>query len=320
MHHSKPLVVIAGPTAVGKSRLALSLAQRWNASIINADSRQIYKYLDIGTNKPSPEELSLVPHYMIDIVYPDQFYSAGDYGREARKAVDNIIQSNNVPILVGGTGLYIRAVVNGLAPSPPSNREVKKLLRMQVQGRGIGALYEELLRIDPILAERFHPNDKQRILRALEVYFITGKRLSDFHKQSLSVNKYNTIFLFINRSREKLYDLINVRVEKMFEDGLIEEVERLLKMGYSQEDPGMQSLGYKYIIDYINGYKSLNDVKTLMKRDTRRYAKRQITWFSHERQAIKIDCIMNMDIIEYIPQIDNLLKERLADNKPRKCI
>jgi len=252
-----PILIITGPTGTGKSRLALHLAQKWNAEIISADSRQIYRYMDIGTGKPTPEEQDLVPHHMIDIVDPDQSYNAGEYGRNARLIIDKLLKKGRLPLLVGGTGLYIRAVIDGLAPSPPTDPNVKTDLQKQLERKGVHALHQELTQRDPAIAQQIHPNDRQRILRALEVFLISGQRLSDFHKHTPSQPRYPSVFLFINRPRPALFSMINQRVDAMFEKGLIEEVMHLAQRGYTPEHPGMQSLGYTLMYDHLQGKISL---------------------------------------------------------------
>ncbi len=307
MPGSLPLLIITGPTGTGKSRLAIHLARKWNAEIISADSRQIYRYMDIGTNKPTHEEQALVPHHMIDIVDPDQSYSAGEYGRNARIIIDSLLKKKKIPILIGGTGLYIRAVIAGLAPSPPSDPNIKADLLKQMEKRGIRSLYNELLKIDPNTAEKLHPNDRQRILRAMEVFLLTGKRLSDFNREIPNTPGYLTAFYFINRSRPILYNMINQRVESMFEHGLVDEVKKLVERGYKLNHPGMQGLGYGHIYDYIRKKISLQEAKSFMKRDTRRYAKRQITWFRQEKRAIWLDVPDQGDVLDLESGIDSNL-------------
>ena len=263
--------------------------------------------MNIGTNKPTPEEQALIPHHMLDIVDPDQFYSAGEYGRNARVIIDSLLKRKRLPILVGGTGLYIRAVIDGIAPSPPSDPNIKSDLSKQMEKRGIKALYDELLKIDPNTAKRLHPNDRQRILRAMEVFSLTGKRLSDFHREMPDNPGYLTAFYFINRSRSALYNMINQRVESMFEHGLVDEVKGLAERGYTPNHPGMQGLGYGHVFDYIRRKISFQEAKSLMKQDTRRYAKRQITWFRQEKRAAWLDVPDQGDVLDLESGIDSNL-------------
>ncbi len=308
MPYSTPLLIISGPTAVGKSRLAIHLAQKWNTEIISADSRQIYRYMNIGTGKPTQFEQKLVQHHMIDLVNPDQFYSSGEYGRTARSIIDKIMKSGHIPILVGGTGLYIRAVIDGLAPSAPGDPKIKSAILKELEKKGTNILHQKLSDIDPPTARRLHPNDRQRIIRALEVYLITGNRLSELQKQKPAPIQCKILFLFINRPRNILYDMINQRIETMFNQGLSKEVKMLLERGYTCLHPGMQSLGYRYICEYIKRKISLQDAKRLMKRDTRRYAKRQITWFKKEKRALHIECPEDTEVLNIIPQVEELLQ------------
>lgn len=307
MSNRIPLFIIAGPTAAGKSRLALHLAQKWETGIISADSRQIYRYMDIGTGKPTREEQGIAPHYMLDLIDPDESYSAGEFARTARPVIDWMIKKGQIPIIAGGTGLYIRALINGLAPSPPSNPLIKADLIKQLEENGIKPLYQRLRQIDPPIAGRLHPNDRQRILRALEVFYTTGKRLSDLQTATPDSQDYSSIFLFINRPRSVLYSMIEKRIDTMFEQGLIQEAELLLKKGYNTDHPGIQSLGYRHLFDYLHGRISLADAKRLIARDTRRYAKRQITWFRREKRAICIECPEQMDVLNLVSKIDSLM-------------
>ncbi|MBN2372816.1 tRNA (adenosine(37)-N6)-dimethylallyltransferase MiaA [bacterium] len=308
MSEPVPVLIIAGPTSAGKSRLAMKMAQKWDTGIISADSRQIYRYMDIGTGKPTMEDQAIVSHHMIGIIDPDKSYSAGEYGREAGAIIERILKQGRIPIIAGGTGLYIRAATSGLTPSPPCDPIIKAGLLKQVEEKGINALHNELLKIDPPSAQRLHPNDRQRILRAMEVFIATGRRLSEYHKNGQNGFKYHTVFLFINRPRQTLYNMIEERVDKMFKEGLIQETESLIQKGYTTNHPGMQSLGYVHICEYLQGKIPLAEAKRLMKRDTRRYAKRQITWFKREKGAILIECPENGDILDLIPRIDGLVK------------
>ncbi|MGA1795707.1 MAG: tRNA (adenosine(37)-N6)-dimethylallyltransferase MiaA [bacterium] len=298
------LLVIAGPTATGKSRLALHCARQWCAEIVSADSRQIYRHMDIGTGKPTPEEQALVPHHMIDIVEPDQTYSAGEYGRSARSVIDALHKNGTLPILVGGTGLYIRAVIDGLAPSPPSDPRIKGDLLRRVENEGIHTLHRELMEVDPRTAERLHPNDRQRILRAIEVFRITGRRLSDFHQDTPEGPGYRTVFFVLSRPRPELYELIDTRIDGMFAQGLIEEVQYLIERGYTPDHPGMQSIGYSRLYAHLTGRISLAEARFAMKQDTQRYAKRQMTWFRKETRAHWLDIPAQGDVLDMVSTLE----------------
>ncbi|MGA1844960.1 MAG: tRNA (adenosine(37)-N6)-dimethylallyltransferase MiaA [bacterium] len=308
MNTIPPLLVIAGPTATGKSRLALHCARQWGAEIISADSRQIYRHLDIGTGKPTPEERALVPHHMIDIVEPDQPYSAGEYGRSARSIIDALHTQGTLPMLVGGTGLYIRAVIDGLAPSPPSDPRVKEDLLRRVEREGIHTLHRELMEVDPRIAKRLHPNDRQRILRAIEVFRISGRRLSDFHQDTGGDPRYRTIFFVLSRPRPELYELIDTRIDDMFAQGLIEEVQYLIEKGYTPDHPGMQSIGYSRLYDHLTGRISLAEARFAMKQDTQRYAKRQMTWFRKETRAHRLDVPAGGDVLDMVSVLERAIR------------
>ena len=290
MSSDKPILIIAGPTAVGKTDASLLLAQRLGAEIVSADSMQIYRSMNIGTAKPSAEERRLVYHHMIDIVAPDQPYSVGDYLRDARAAIDGILSSGGVPVVVGGTGLYIRALTRGLFHGPPADLELReRLLRREAEGAS-GTLYADLVKVDPEAAIKIHPNDLRRTVRALEVYYLRDRKLSEFQREhAFGDRPYRFTMLFLVRSRKELYPRIEKRVDRMIEGGLEAEVRTLLDRGYSTDLVSMQGLGYKQFIDHFLGRTSRDEAVALLKRDTRRYAKRQFTWFRREPDAVWVD-------------------------------
>jgi len=273
------LLVLSGPTGSGKTDLALRLAEEIGGEIVNADSMQVYRGLNIGTAKPSPEELARVPHHLIDILSPDQDFTASDFRREAAAAIADIDSRGKKALVVGGTGLYIRALLEGLVDSPTGDPELRKEFA-DVPG-------EELLRrlslVDPETASRLHPNDRVRIVRALEVYTQTGRPISAFRSEhAFSGSYYDPLKMAIRIEREELYRRINLRVDLMVQDGLVEEVRSLLAQGYGRELKAMRSIGYKEMTAYLAGEMTLDEAVTLIKRDTRRYAKRQMTWFTRE--------------------------------------
>ena len=290
MPFDKPILIIAGPTAVGKTDASLFLAQELGAEIVSADSMQIYRGMDIGTAKPTKEQRRLVYHHMIDIADPAQPYSVGDYLRDARSALDGIISSGGVPIVVGGTGLYIRALTRGLFHGPPADVELRgRLLQKDADG-GEGALYAELLGVDPAAAIKIHPNDLRRTVRALEVYYLRDRTISDFQQEHAFKDRpYPFRLLFLTRERKELYPRIETRVDQMIADGLEAEVRRLFDQGYADTLPSMQGLGYKHFLDLFHGRSSQEDAVALLKRDTKRYAKRQFTWFRREPEAAWVD-------------------------------
>ncbi|MFZ5591747.1 MAG: tRNA (adenosine(37)-N6)-dimethylallyltransferase MiaA [Bacillota bacterium] len=282
------LLVITGPTATGKTALSVELARRINGEIISADSMLIYKYMDIGTAKPTLEERQGVPHYMIDIIEPDQEYSVALYQQEVEKIIPAILARGRVPMLVGGTGLYIRSVVAGFHCSQIGKDEAFRQ-EMQQLARENGNIYlhEMLARVDPPTANRLHPNDQKRVIRALEVYHLSGKPFS-WHNQPQNnrATPYRILQWGLTLDRELLYQRINRRVDEMLQKGLVQEVRWLLEQGYSPTLTSMQGLGYKEIAAYLNGQISLPLAVETLKRNTRRFAKRQLTWFRRD-PAIK---------------------------------
>jgi tRNA dimethylallyltransferase len=289
MPNTKPILIIAGPTAAGKTEASILLARQLGAEVVGADSMQIYRGMDIGTAKPSAEQRKLVYHHMIDIVEPDQPYSVGDYLRDARAALEGILSSGGIPIVVGGTGLYIRALTRGLFHGPPADLELRERL-MQRESAEPGCLYSDLVNVDREAALKIHPNDLRRTLRALEVFYLRDRKLSDFHREHSFQDKPFTFrLLFLARSRAELYPRIEQRVEQMLADGLEAEVKHLMDLGYGPELASMQALGYKHFMNYYLGKTSRDETVALLKRDTRRYAKRQFTWFRREPQTIWVD-------------------------------
>lgn len=276
------VIVILGPTASGKTKISIELAKAVNGEIISADSMQIYKYMDIGTAKPTIDERQGIKHYLIDEVTPDQEFSVAKYQSLALNYINEIIKKNKVPIVVGGTGLYINSLIYNIQFSKiDTNWELRKELKSIAEEKGNEFLHGELKKIDTEAAERIHVNDTKRIIRAIEVYRMTDKNIS-YHQQ-LSRSKppvYNFIIFGIRMERQKLYYRVNERVDQMIENGLVNEVKQLIRMGYGKYSIAMQGLGYKEIIWYLKGQATLNEVISLLKRDTRRYAKRQLTWFN----------------------------------------
>jgi tRNA dimethylallyltransferase len=290
MSNNKPILILAGPTAVGKTDTSILLAQEIRAEIVSADSMQIYRGMDIGTAKPSLEQRKLVYHHMIDIASPDQPYSVGDYLRDARSAIDGILASGGTPIVVGGTGLYIRALTRGLFHGPPADLELRERLLLR-EGEGEpGILYSDLVKIDPEAAVKIHPNDLRRTVRALEVYYLRDKKLSDFQQEhSFQDRPYQYRLVFLVRSRSELYARIDKRVDQMIGQGLESEVRALMERGYLPGLSSMQGLGYKHFLDCFLGKTSREEAVTLLKRDTRRFAKRQFTWFRREPESVWVD-------------------------------
>jgi tRNA dimethylallyltransferase len=275
---------------VGKTETALALAERAGAEIIACDSRQVYRFLDIGTAKPTQEERKKVRHHLIDVADPDEDYNAGRYAREALDAIQSLSRQGKPFLVVAGTGLYLRALIRGLfdAPSVPSG--IRERLKAEALKIGQGAMHERLKRVDPEAALKIHPNDPRRILRALEVYEATGKPLSEWWQDSRVVRKELDPILFgLTRPREVLYERINMRVEGMMKQGLIRECESLLQRGYSPALNSLQSVGYKEVFEHLQGHRGLDETVSLIQQNTRNYAKRQLTWFRKEAEVEWLD-------------------------------
>ena len=275
-----PLIIIAGPTAVGKTELSIKLAQKYNTSIISADSMQIYKHMDKGTAKPSVEEMDGVTHYMIDVVEPSEDFSVAEFNSLAEDYIEEIHSNGHVPIVAGGTGLYINSLIYDMDfSSSDSNEKLRKELRDFANEHGPEKLHERLKAVSPENAEKIHPNNVKRVIRALEIYYETGNEKKDFTDGPKKSTKYDPILIVLNRDRDHLYSRINERVGIMMEDGLLDEVRQLLEMGCNQNMISMRGIGYKEIICHLEGLCSLEEAVEDVKLNSRRYAKRQLTWF-----------------------------------------
>ena len=288
---NKPkVIVICGPTASGKTTLSIQLAQKINGEIISSDSMQIYKDMNIGTAKPDQQEMQGIKHYLLDFVEPNQRYSVADYKKDAENAIEDILQKGKVPIIVGGTGLYVDSLIYGIEyPNIEFDENYRKELERRVEKEGLEKLYEKAKKIDPQAMKKISRNDQKRILRVLEIYNATGKTKTEQEIESRKNEvKYDYRVFAINMDREKLYDRINKRVDIMIQKGLIEEVENLLKK-YNEFPTAMQGLGYKEVVEYIQGKVLKEDMIENIKRESRRYAKRQITWFKKNKQTIWIE-------------------------------
>ncbi|MEI6702655.1 MAG: tRNA (adenosine(37)-N6)-dimethylallyltransferase MiaA [Deltaproteobacteria bacterium] len=275
------ILVICGPTASGKSELALRLAHELDAEIINADSMQLYRGMDIGTAKPTPKQRAEVPHHLIDIVDPDRLFSAADFADVADDVIRDIRARGKRPIVVGGTGLYIRALLKGLVDSPSGAGEIRAALQKEADKFGNEAMLEQLRSVDPELAAGLHPNNLVRIIRALEVHRLTGIPLSRRQQEhAFALRRYDSLQIGILVERSRLYRTIEERVDRMLAEGLLDEVKELLSSGFGPETKAMRAIGYKEAVAHLSGEITLEDAVTLIKRDTRRYAKRQLTWFN----------------------------------------
>lgn len=301
-----PLIAILGPTAAGKTGLGLTLARELDGEIINADALQVYRGLDIGTAKPSAEERAAAPHHLVDILDPEESYSAGEFVRRARPLIGEIRQRRRTPILVGGSGLYLRALLEGLSPIPQSDPEARRILEERCAREGLGALYEELCEVDPMTAGRLAPGDHQRILRALEVAASSGRTLASWiRQQPLGADRLGAVKLGLTLPRSILYDRIARRIDDMLEQGWVEEVEALLQRGVDPGVPAFQAIGYRQLVRYVGGDWSLQAAMEDTVRATRRYAKRQMTWFRQEKEVRWIDA---SDLERSMPSLIRELK------------
>jgi tRNA dimethylallyltransferase len=285
---AKPkIIIVCGPTGIGKTTVAIDLAQHFEGQIIGADSMQVYKYMDIGTAKPTAEEQTRVVHHMVDFVEPDESFDAAQYATRARAKIIELNQQHITPFVVGGTGLYIKALLYGLFDETASDPEIRDRLKAEAGAHGIQCLYERLSRMDPETANRLHPNDTYRILRALEVIESTGQAISKHHKMHGFFDpSFESLKIGLNLDRALLYERINCRVDAMISAGFLDEVKDLLARGYSANLKPMQSIGYRHMVDYIEGRLSWAECVRTMKRDHRRYAKRQLTWFGADAEII----------------------------------
>jgi tRNA dimethylallyltransferase len=311
----KSLIVIVGPTAVGKTSLAAFLCKEFGGEVISADSRQVYRYMDIGTGKPGKRIREEIPHHLIDVVDPDEDFTVADFKREAEKAISFVTQRGALPFLVGGCGLYVRAVLDGLFPFSKADKSLRNTLLEQADERGKEYLYEKLLEVDPKSASRINVNDLRRVIRALEVFYKSGLPISYHQERHTQKNKYHLLMIGLNLERKKLYERIDRRVDRMIQDGFVEEVQWLLSMGYKENLVSMEGLGYKHMIQFLRGKMKFDEAVSTLKRDTRRYAKRQLTWFRKDR---RIKWFEPKDLYSICELIEEYLLERRRVNGENK--
>ncbi|WP_419741641.1 tRNA (adenosine(37)-N6)-dimethylallyltransferase MiaA [Paraclostridium dentum] len=309
-----PLVILTGPTAVGKTNLSIQLAKKMNMEIISADSMQIYKYMDVGSAKVTEDEMNGVKHYLIDEVTPDYSFSVSEFQERANDYINQIVKNGKSPLVTGGTGLYLNSLIYSMdfAKSDADN-ELRETLRVELEENGIDYMYEKLKSLDEEAANRIHKNNTKRVIRAIEVC-MSGKKMSDFSNDLKLNEKYEPIIIVLNRDREHLYRRINKRVDIMISQGLEDEVKTLLNMGYSSDLVSMQGIGYKEIIKYLNNEYTYEEAIEIIKRDSRRYAKRQLTWFRRYENAKWFDLdnyndekILLDDVISYIEKKVNVV-------------
>ncbi len=303
-NYKKPLVILAGPTAVGKTALSLALAKRTDAEIISADSMQVYRRMDIGTAKIEENEMCGIRHHLIDILEPCDEFNVTIFKELAKKCIDDITTRGKIPILAGGTGFYIQAVLNDISfTEHESDTGFRGELSRYSKEKGNKALYDRLVSIDSAAAAKIHPNNTKRVIRAIEYCMTTGELFSKHNEtESEKTSPYNYTYFVLTMDRKTLYERIDRRVDNMLKNGLVDEVRGLLQSGCSRDMVSMQGLGYKEVIDYINGVVPYEEMVYILKRDTRHFAKRQLTWFKREKDVIWLDKEkMNDDVLmEYM--------------------
>lgn len=279
----KPLVVVVGPTAVGKSRVAVEIAKRFESEILTADSRQVYRGMNVGTDKPPEEERQGIAHRLIDLVDPGEAFNAGLFCRHAASAIDRLYADRRLPLVVGGTGLYVRTLLKGLCEAPPADPALRAQLRQEARDQGADRFYARLVAVDPESASKLHPRDTSKVIRALEVYQLSGRPMSAFQAQhGFAERPYQALLIGLNRDRDALYRRIEERIDWQLAHGFIEETKQLLDRGYLRDSAAMKGLGYRQVAAYLSGEYGRDEMIVRFKRDTRHFAKRQMTWFRSE--------------------------------------
>jgi tRNA dimethylallyltransferase len=282
------MIILSGPTAVGKTALSIELAKRVNGAIISADSMQVYKYMDIGSAKIMPEEMCGIKHYLIDVLEPAEEFNIVVFQKMAKAALEEIYANGQIPIVAGGTGFYIQALLYDIDfENQDTNNAFRAEMEEIAKTQGNDVLHNRLKEVDPVSAEKIHANNVKRVIRALEFYHLTGKRISEHNEtEQQKESPYNFAYFVLTDERANLYKRIDMRVDIMIKNGLVEEVQRLKEMGYHRDMVSMQGLGYKEILDYLDGKCSLEEAVYILKRETRHFAKRQLTWFRREKEVI----------------------------------
>jgi len=318
----KPVIVLVGPTAIGKSLVGIAIAKVLGTEVLTADSTQVYRGMNIGTDKPSSEERRAVPHRLIDLVNPDEPFNAGEYRRYAVAEIDRLHQARRIPLVVGGTGLYVRALLRGLWPGPPVDWNLRRQLEREAKERGLVALYQELGRVDPLSAQRVHPNDAVKVLRGLEIYRQTGHPASQGHHQhGFRDQPFLPLVLGLTMERQALYRRIEERVHMEIDKGLVDETRRLLSHGYSRSLTSMKSLGYRQMAGFLEGEYDFEEAVRRLKRDTRHFAKRQLTWFRKEPELEWVEVPSggpnHSTTSQIVERVDRFLNDLREASNPR---
>ncbi len=309
----RPLVILTGPTAAGKTALSIALAKAIGGEIISADSMQVYRHMDIGSAKITPEEMEGIPHYLIDVLEPDQEFNVVVFQELAKQAAAEIYSRGHIPIVAGGTGFYIQALVYDIDfTENDEDTAFRRTLEEQAKREGAEALYERLRAVDPESCESIHAHNIKRVIRAIEFYEKTGKKISEHNReQRQNDSPYNFAYFVLNDDRERIYERINVRVDLMMAQGLVEEVRALRESGCRKEMVSMQGLGYKELLFYLEGETSMEEAVYLIKRDTRHFAKRQLTWFRREKEVIWVDkTVFDHDSQKILNFMQDFLREK----------
>ncbi len=309
----RPLVILTGPTAVGKTALSIALAKAIGGEIISADSMQVYRHMDIGSAKITPEEMEGIPHYLIDVLEPDQEFNVVVFQELAKQAAAEIYSRGHIPIVAGGTGFYIQALVYDIDfTENDEDTAFRRTLEEQAKREGAEALYERLRAVDPESCESIHAHNIKRVIRAIEFYEKTGKKISEHNReQRQNDSPYNFAYFVLNDDRERIYERINVRVDLMMAQGLVEEVRALRESGCRKEMVSMQGIGYKELLSYLEGETSMEEAVYLIKRDTRHFAKRQLTWFRREKEVIWVDkTVFDHDSQKILNFMQDFLREK----------
>ena len=308
----KPMVVLTGPTAVGKTELSIQLAQKLDGEIISADSMQIYQKMDIGTAKIRKEEMDGIPHHLIDVLDPSEEFNVARFQEMAKDALAGIYRRGRIPLIVGGTGFYIQGLLYDIDfTKEEQDFRYRENLQKKAKEEGAQAIHKMLQAVDPASAQKIHPNNIKRVIRALEFYHLNGRKISEHNEQeSRKESPYRFAYFVLNQNRTTLYERINRRVDLMLEAGLVEEVRRLKEAGYGKNLVSMQGIGYKEVLDYLDGKMTLEETADQIKKDTRHFAKRQLTWFGREKEVIMIDKDKYETEEEILEHMLGILKEK----------